>query len=99
MSTNIRPNLSGAFIENKPKLSCIEEMIGGVKPIKTIIKVDKKVQMTKLGDFICLSIILGFICYFIFFGNLKKKIERGGNKENTKQKLEEIKNLNYNFFK
>lgn len=92
MSNNIRPNLAGAFIQNKPKLTHIDKILDGLKPERPVVKIDKQVEITKLGNFLCITVLLGFICYFIFFG------KRSKNKETTKQQLEEIKKLNYTFF-
>ena len=90
-----RPNLSGAFTTHRPNLSQINNMLarnnGKIK--KIIAKTNS--NNNKVGDFLCISLILGVICYFIFFGN---RIKREKKEHQMKEKLEQIKNLNYNYF-
>ena len=91
-----RPKLSGAFLNNRPKLSQIDKF---TLSTKKIIPTDVEVNINKykVGDFLCISLILAFICYFIFFG--KKNNHKQQDNEVTINKLEQIKTLNYNFFK
>jgi hypothetical protein len=91
-----RPKLSGAFLNNRPKLSQIDKFTSSVKKIIQT-EVEVNINKYKVGDFLCISLILTFICYFIFFG--KKDNRKQQDSELTKNKLEQIKTLNYNFFK
>ncbi len=91
-----RPNLSGVFTNNRPKLSEINKIMSKHQQINQKNQLNDKMSSYKLGDFICISLILAIICYFIFFGRRSKKEK---NNDQTKEKLEQIKNLNYNYFK
>ncbi len=91
-----RPNLSGAFTNNRPNLSQINKILArNNQKIKKTISNNHSTN-SKVGDFLCISLILGVICYFIFFGNQLKKNKKDNQ---MKEKLEQIKNLNYNYFK
>ena len=94
--SSLRPKLSGAFSNIRPKLSQINKFVTNInKNTPTI--VDVNINKYKIGDFLCISLILVFICYFIFFG--KKDNSKQPDSELTKNKLEQIKTLNYKFFK
>ena len=95
MSSQVRPKLANMFHFGKPKLAQIESFINKAPP-KKVTKLDINREKTKLGDFICILIILGFICYFIFF--IKKPEKRKVDKQITQSKLEQIKQLNYEHF-
>ncbi len=96
MST-LRPKLSGAFINNRPNLTQVDKFIK--KTTRKQISLEAPpISRDKTGDFFCISLILCFICYFIFFGK-KSDNNKQSEKQDTKNKLEQIKTLNYNFFK
>lgn len=93
MSNMLKPNLVRGINLGKPQLSKIENFIK--KPIKkSPLKADINRETTKTGDFICIFIILGFICYFIFWGKSSTKKES----KTVKNKLEQIEKLNYSYF-
>ena len=95
MSNRSRPKLADMFHFGKPKLAQIENFIK--RPYKRpLTQLDINREQTKLGDFSCILVILGFICYFIFF--VKKSAKKEADKKVTQNKLEQIKHLNYEYF-
>ena len=86
-----KPKLSLDFNYRKPQLANTKKFISSRKNLNQI-----NIEKNKLGDFICIFIILGFICYFIFFGKNIKRNKKAT--EITKGKLEQIEKLNYNYF-